>query len=165
VKDGIWRWRAELISALLFVLGGGVLTMLATLSVIDRLAPEFNVPHQLSALELVIIFPLFVVALILGLVLGGAVLILVWAPFSTTEQLQRFAEPKHSSILDNHEMGDPESGQMKEGQSPSFPTTRKRTAGCDDVRVVRRVMHRGIRQPHELRAPISLCHDGVSSNP
>ena len=93
MKDGIWRWRAELISALLFVPGGGVLTMLATLSVIDRLAPEFNVPHQPSALELVIIFSLFVVALILGLVLGGAVLILVWAPFSTTKQLQRFAEP------------------------------------------------------------------------
>jgi hypothetical protein len=93
VKDGMWRCRAELISALLFVLGGGVLTGLATLSVIDRLAPEFNVPHQPSALELVIIFPLLFVALILGLVLGGAALILVWAPFSTAEQLQRFAEP------------------------------------------------------------------------
>jgi hypothetical protein len=46
-----------------------------------------------SPLELLIVFPSALAILLLGLVAGSVALILVWAPFSTRRQLERFAEP------------------------------------------------------------------------
>src|SRR5918995_932940 len=93
MPDGKLRERAELASALIFVLGGGALAILTALRIVDIVAPEFNAPHTPSPLELLIVFASALAILLVGLAAGSVALILVWAPFSTRRQLERFAEP------------------------------------------------------------------------
>jgi hypothetical protein len=93
VRDSSLRARVELFSALIFVLGGAALAMLTALRIVDVVAPQLNAPHAPSPLELLIVLPSALAILSLGLVAGSVALILVWAPFSTQRQLERFAQP------------------------------------------------------------------------
>jgi hypothetical protein len=90
---GRWRTLAELASALLFCLGGGGIAILAVLSVFEKRAPHLTVPHEPTILEVLVLIPSVLLVFMAGSLMGGIVLILVWVPFSTTEQLDRFTQP------------------------------------------------------------------------
>lgn len=90
---GRWRWRAELASALLFALAGGTAAVLALLVLVDGVSPNISVPHQPTALEVLVVIPALLVVSMIGLLAGSVLFILVWAPFSTQRQLERFAQP------------------------------------------------------------------------
>ena len=93
VQDSSLRARVELLSALVFVLGGGALTILTALRIVRIVTPQVNAPHAPSPLEVLVVLPSALAILLLGLVAGSVALILVWAPFNTQHQLERFAQP------------------------------------------------------------------------
>ena len=93
MKDGITRTRLELASALVMVLGGGAVALALGSRLVTALAPALDEPHQPTILEVAVLLSGAVALQFAGCLAGAVLCLLVWAPFSTRDQLERLMAP------------------------------------------------------------------------